>query len=550
MIKVLQTDTIIDVVNKINACEEKEILIEFPFWHSILHNYMSLKILKNKAWSKRITILTNDLISKKIWTPLWINYSILKDAEFHREKNLKQELLKHNFTFTQYLVFEIKKYATRFIQFLWKKTWINTLKYYNPYDRVRKSWLAFLFVGLLTSIWMLFFIFYFAVSKTYVEITPEISIKTKAVNIVYEESEPELSMIQKELRVPIKKIEQKINLNYTHKTTWIDYENTARASWEVTFINELKEEQTFKPKTRLLTTDWLVFETKDWVKIPGKIITWSWETIFWSVKANIVARIYDVDGKFIWTKWNIKNATFTIPGLKFNQDKIYAKLNSQATGWKDDIKYIVWENDVENGKKIFEEMLKTESLKQLKSKIEEDNKLSWIEYEILPIKDVLNYKNLEIKTIPSEIKTDDKIDKFELSWSITIETYIYNKTSILSLLKTVINDSLLNWTDKLIFIDENSLRMTVVLSKTDNPLKIKATTEVDMWISYDFDNNANFYNQRLKSLILGLSNDEAKNILINEDKISDVNIENTPFFIKNVSSNLDNIIMKIREKQE
>jgi hypothetical protein len=34
---------------------------------------------------------------------------------------------------------------------------------------------------------MLFFIFYFAVSKTYVEIDPEIEIKTKALNIVYQE---------------------------------------------------------------------------------------------------------------------------------------------------------------------------------------------------------------------------------------------------------------------------------------------------------------------------------------------------------------------------
>jgi hypothetical protein len=34
---------------------------------------------------------------------------------------------------------------------------------------------------------MLIFIFYFAVSKTFVEIVPEINIKTKAINIIYEE---------------------------------------------------------------------------------------------------------------------------------------------------------------------------------------------------------------------------------------------------------------------------------------------------------------------------------------------------------------------------
>ena len=49
MIKILAQDTIVDVVNKINNCEDKEIILEFPFSHPILHNYMSLKILKSKA---------------------------------------------------------------------------------------------------------------------------------------------------------------------------------------------------------------------------------------------------------------------------------------------------------------------------------------------------------------------------------------------------------------------------------------------------------------------------------------------------------------------
>lgn len=550
MIKVLQTDTIIDVVNKINNCSDKELLIEFPFWHSILNNYMSLKILKNKAWDKRITILTHDIASKKIWTPLWINYSIVKDSEFHKEKNLKQELLKHNFTFFEYFVFIIKKYITRFLNFLWNKSGINSLKYYNPYNRVRKTWVIFLTFWLITSIWMLFFIFYFAVSKTYIEIVPEIGIKTKATNIIYEETSGELSMISNELKVPIKKVSQKVDLNYTHKTTWIDYENTQRAIWEVTFINELREEQTFRPKTRLLNKDWLVFETQDWVKIPGKTLNWSWETVFWTAKTKIIARVYDVNWEFIWTKWNLKwDNLFTIPGLKFNQDKIYAKLSSETTWWQDNIVYMVWEDDLENSKKILEEMLRKEAINTLKNKIEEDNKVSWVKYEILPIKDVLEYKWLEIKTTPKEIKAEDKIDTFTLNWSITVETYIYNKTSVLNLLTNIINESLLSWTDKLIFIDENSLRMTVILDKLNNPLRIKATTEVDMWISYDFDNNSNFYNQKLKTLILWLSNDEAKNILINEEKISNVNLKNTPFFIKKVSSNLDNIIMKIIQKQ-
>ncbi len=292
MIKVYENDTIVDVVNKINNCNDESLLLEFPFWHSILNNYILLKIIKNKAWSKKITFLTHDITSKRIWAQLWINYSILKDWDFHKEKNTTQELLRHNFTFVEYFIFVIKKYFSRFLNFLWKKTKINTLKYYNPYNRVNKSGIIFLSLGLLTSILMLLFIFYFAVSKTYIEVIPEITIKTKAINIAYEELGSDSNSISNELKVKLKKVSQKVNLNYTHKTTWIDYKNTSRSTWEIVFINELREEQTFRPKTRLLNKDWIVFETLDWVKIPWRTINWSWETVLWTTKSKMIAQSF------------------------------------------------------------------------------------------------------------------------------------------------------------------------------------------------------------------------------------------------------------------
>jgi hypothetical protein len=87
----------------------------------------------------------------------------------------------------------------------------------------------------------------------------------------------------------------------------------------------------------------------------------------------------------------------------------------------------------------------------------------------------------------------------------------------------------------------------MVIERKTNPLRVKATTEVDTRVSFDFNDNSNYYNQKLKMLVLGLSNTEAENILINEPKINTVKIHNTPFFIDTVSSNMDNIILKIKE---
>ena len=548
MIKIRELDTIIDVVNKINECKDDEIILNFPFGHPILHNYLSLKILKNKAWNKRITILTNDIASKKIWKSLWINYSILKDADFFKEKTLKQEFLKHNFTFFEYFIFEIKKYTKRFIKYLQNKTWVKPLKYYSPEERVRKSWIMFLAIWLLMSIWMLLFIFYFAVSKTYVEIIPKIDIRTTGINIIYEEgSTRNISVLSNELVVPIKKVWEKISLTQTYKTTWIDYENTKRSKWKVVFINELRESQTFRPNTRLLSKDWIIFETTDWINIPWRTLNGSWEVVFWkSNEIEIIARVYDEKWSFIWSRWNLDwEQLFTIPWLNFNQDRIYAKLVWETTWWEDNISYKVDENDIKNAKEILEERLKKEVFDKLKTNIIEENRINTVSYEILWINNIIEYKNIDIKTI-WDIKIWDKIDNFDLIWEIEIQAYTYNKNNVLNIMRNVISKTILQWTEKLMFIDENSLRMVEVLERKNSPLYIKATTQINAWIAFDFDNNLNNYNQRLKLSISGLDKNEAENILLNDEKVSNVKITNTPFFINKVTWSIDNIVMSIK----
>jgi len=66
MIKIKKSDTLIDVIEKIQSVEGNHIVLKFPVGHSILHNYLSLKIIKSKSSPKSITIITADLISRKI----------------------------------------------------------------------------------------------------------------------------------------------------------------------------------------------------------------------------------------------------------------------------------------------------------------------------------------------------------------------------------------------------------------------------------------------------------------------------------------------------
>ncbi|MDD4151851.1 MAG: hypothetical protein PHR68_04515, partial [Candidatus Gracilibacteria bacterium] len=329
MIKINENDTIVDIINKINASQEKEIILDFPFGHPVLHNYLSLKILKSKAGNKHITISTTDIASRKIGKNIGINYSIINDPALIEEKRM-QNLMMHNFSFFEYMIFEIKKYLRIIYKFLYKKTGLDILIYKSPYDKARRSGVGLLLFSLLLSFGMLVFIFYFAVSKTYVYITPEIEIRSKAKNIIFQEAKAS-EIIENENIVPIKKLTGTYNVEENFGATGIDYENTKRSEGKVTFINDLSEIQTLKPHTRLTSSAGIMFETTDWVAIPAR----------GKVEANVIAKLYDTEGKFIGSRGNIEKDKFILPGLKFNKDKIYAISETKFTGGSDNIAYLI-----------------------------------------------------------------------------------------------------------------------------------------------------------------------------------------------------------------
>ena len=544
MIKIHEQDTIIDIVNKINACSDEEIILDFPFWHPVIHNYLSLKIIKSKASPRSIIICTADILSRKIWKPLWIRYIIHKETPYVEDPNTRENILKHNFTFFEYLSFRLRKKLKWFF-FIFTKTPLSNIKYYAPYDTIKKSGIWLMLIGLLTSIWMLLFVFYFAVSKTYIYITPEINVLTKARNFIYAEI-PEDTIVENNLTIPIKKITATMNLDETYQSTQIDYNSTKRAKWKVTIINEMRKSQTLKPDTRFVSQDGILFKLQEWVTVPAMTRDGSWYLTLGTAEWTIQASIFDEDWKFIGSRWNVWKSTFVIPWLKYNQDKVYAKTKWQFTGGSDQYSYIIWNEDIKNAEGIIKEKLKKAAFDKLNSMIKEENFSNNMNYEILWVRNIIKYNDLEIK-IPQNIKAGSKVRKFNLKGHISISAYIYNKDLILNNMKNMVTDMLLEGTEKFMYIDEKSLRFASIISREENPLKIKATNEIQVGIAFDFDNNSNYYVQKVKSSILWVNKGEAKNLLLNDQKISNVVIKTSPFFLTHVSNIPENIILKIKE---
>jgi hypothetical protein len=545
MIKVQSQDTIIDILSKINSETSNDIIIEFPFWHPILHNYLSLKIIKNKAGTKKVTIITSDLTSRKIGKLLWIHYSIIKDQKFHEEKNTQKALLSYNFTFFEYALFELRKYWRELKENIRESKW---MKFYSLKYEKQKSRIWFFLFWLLISIILIIFIFYFAVTKTYISIAPEVKIKTRGKNIIFREA-PEDSLTSGNNVVGLRKISKTVHLNSTFWATGIDMKEVERSKGSILLYNLFEEDIDLREKTRLETASGSIFLTTKKISVPKAVKLTNGTLKPWTMEVMIESDIKDINGRMIWTEANIGTGeVLLLPWLKQEKDKMYAKaLWAFNWGKSYEGKRIVTQQDVENAKNLLIQKLKDTAIKELKTQIRDDNTLNNVTYDLVWIDSALVYSDEKVD-IPSTIIVWKSVWNFELSGTIKLTGYTYNKDSVINKLKNVVAESTIEWSEKIMLIDEKTLRFATVISRQENPLEFKSTMEIDAFIVHDFLNSDDTYVQKLKDMIAWMPESEARKVLLNDSKISNVSIEITPFFINNVSTRTSNIIFKLVDK--
>lgn len=540
MIKIKNSDSIINVIEKIEDCKDERIILEFPIWNKILHNYTTLKLIKNKVWKKELIIITNDISAKKIWKRLWIKYSILNDK--NAIKNI--DLLKYNYSFWEYFIFLIKSYFREIKKFFSKKIINNSIYNYRKKTK-ENSRLWFFIIWLFISLFLLFFIFYFAVNKTYITIKPDITIKTKAKNFIFKEVFSETINDENIIKLtPISKI---VYLEDIFWTNWVKKEDNNQSKWKVTLYNHLAEDIPLLTNSRLQTSNWILY-TIDWsVTIPKAIKTQTWTINPWTIDVNVTSKSFDIKWKYVWEKANIWTwYTLTFPWLKDKSNVIYWKTISIFTWANDNYTKIVWENDLKNAKIIFEEKLKQYALEELKKQIKEDIQANNIQYEILSIDKIIKYSLLDIKNVDN-IKVWEKRENFKLNWTIQIDTFIYNKDLVINKFKTTIMESILNDIENINYINKDSLRLSNIIYQNNSPFETKITAELEVFYTINFFSNTNNYLEKLKDKIIWLKIQEAKNFLLNNQKISNVKIEVRPFFMKNISNIKKNIIFKVEE---
>lgn len=400
--------------------------------------------------------------------------------------------------------------------------------------------LVLLVSGLIISVSLLAFIFYFAVSKTYVYIAPDFAVKTVSQNLLYSENEAE-SVLDTRQIIAVERMEKTVQIDEIFNISTYDIASVRAAKGEVEVFNEMNTEQVFRPNSRFVTPDGLLYRSQEWIKIPPTRTNGE-EVAIGKVKTTLIADGYDTAGELIGERGNIKEGTILdIPGLKFNRDKIYAKSLSNFTGGQNPTLKIVTAEELARSQAILADKVRRRALEDLKSEILQKNSVSGKYLEVLDVPETIKYGEPKIEILDG-VKVGDRRTEVHMKASVTIVAYVYNKNTALSYLRALMNERLLFGTERLHEILPESLKITTILNRAEAPKFIlRGTTELSATISYDFEDDANAQTKRLKNLIAGQSTEQALSVLQSDKSIANVKIRLSPFWLTRVSSNIDNI---------
>ena len=492
-----------------------------------------LFVLSEKFHTDDLSFFVETDEEKLLCRSFWFTADTEKKDDSLHSLN-ESHIVTHNMTVWQYFLYELRRGRQHTFYFfkekLFKKTKTHVMKKSSPH--------FFLIIsGLIVSVTLLLFIFHFAVSKTTISIAPQISVRPVSANIIY--SNASGSVFQGKNVLPLKTVSLPVDLSMDFTLSVVDTNSTSNAEGTITLYNELDSDQALKPLTRIVTEGWEVFRIKWWVNIP-RSRTLNWVTEIGAVEAEVVADGNDEAGRIIGVRWNIKRWTdLTIPGLKFNRDKVYAKAKNDFAGGTDPQIFLVTEEEVEKFKWILREQLYKTARNKLQEVLDGNKKTFGEDYALL-VWEAITYTG-ELIQMTSPYKFWDAATEVTIKWEVVVQALTYDRLATIKYLEDIFKEWLLRGTDQFIAIHEDTLRVASIVSKAEDNSRIKVTMEMTASTTYDFENATSQLVRHMKNMIAGLPKKEAVNLLINNGNIKEVDIDFSPFWIRSVSSNIDNI---------
>ncbi|MBU0727789.1 hypothetical protein KKA95_03830 [Patescibacteria group bacterium] len=557
-------EEITSIYDLVKRVKQKEIYLVVPRKAILFQSIVNLKILntKLKELKKKLIIITTDRMGRHLAGQL--NIPVYSQIEVEEIKAPTEDTPQMRIEPIQARRNEIIKDLPR--RFTEKKITIGELiKEFRAQNKKKKkgvndSMASFNFVRpnrkllaliLMISIGLFMLISYIALPGATIYIKPKFDNISHTVNIVLADKRKNQNLLmQNEPHVIASEVVETVTKQTkVFNTTSKIFEGT-NATGKITIINTSSEEWQLKKDTRFQTSDGIIFRIQEGVIVPPASEDEEGVETPGSLEVSVMADPFDIYDDPIGDRGNIEPTMFMIPGLsKYNQELIWGESYEPMIGGVTAFQKIVLEEDIEAAKKQIEDNLILMAKEDLRSHIEEMNRLNHTNLVLLDDSRYLKTELLDLR-ISDDLEGSTK-DKFEIFAKIQAEGVAYDFDQLFVLLKKELKT---RTHPDMRIIDESINPDTIsyeVIDEDEDLGQIKITASIQGIEEYVIDTSYEAglrFSTNVKEKVASLSVEEAESYVNNLSEVDEVLIKTWPIWISNMPRIPDNIEIKLLEE--
>jgi hypothetical protein len=555
-------EEITSIYDRVKRVKQKDIYLVVPRKAILFQSIVNLRILNSKLQddSKRLILVTTDRIGRhlaeQIGIPAYSNLEIeevkakssetpqmrIEPIQARRNevlKDLPRRVMEKKITIGE-LIREFRDKNKKN-----KKSKDDS----GGYHFVRPN-RKFLFFIVFISIILFGLISYIALPGATVYIKPKFDTITHTVNVVMADKRKNQNLLSqnKPHVVASEEVETVTKQTKVFNTTSKRFDGT-NAKGFITIYNTSDEEWPLKKETRFKTEEGLIFRIKEGIFVPPATTDEAGDEVPGTYRASVEADPFDIYDDPIGDRGNIGPTEFTIPGLsEYNQQLLWGESTESMAGGVTKFQKVVMEEDIEAAKRQIEDNLILMATEDLRSYIEEVNKLNHTNLVLL---DDPRYLQTELQ----ELKISDDLegsprDKFEVFAKIQARGLAYDFDQLFSILKKELKTR----AHPDMRVRDDSIRPESVsfeaVEEDPDLGQIKITATIKGIQEYVIDSSLQAglrFANKIKERILNLPVDEAIGVVGNMSEVDDVEIKVWPLWLSKIPRISDNIEVKLME---
>ena len=556
-------EEVTSIFNRIKDIRKKEIFLVVPRKAVLFQSIVNLKILKNKLskQKKKLVIVTTDRNGRHLAEK--IGLSVLSRVEVEESKAPSEESpqikiqpiqARRNVEMFREETpkrFTEKKMSIRELiqEFRMKDRKKKADESSSPFSFVRPS-RKFLALIIIVSIGLFMLISYIALPSATIYIRPKFDNINFVINVTLADKRKNQNLLdQNKPHVIASEVVQTTTKQTKVFNTASKEFNGENAKGEIKIINTSDEEWKLKEETRFQSEEGIVFRIAEGVKAPARTRDEEDNLIPGTLIVAVEADPFDIYGEPIGERGNLPPTSFIIPGLsKYNQRIIWGESEESMTGGITSYRPIVTSDDIEAAKKQIQDNLILMAREDLRTYIDEVNKLNKTNLILLDYSRYLKTELLDLR-ISEDLEGSYK-DKFEIFAKISAEGVAFDFDQLFVLLKK----ELTSRTHPDMRLREDSINpenITYEVIDEDELLgQIKITASIigieEFAIESSSEAGVRFGN-KVKENILGLEIEEAENLVGNFVEVDAVEIKTWPVWVDKLPRIPESIEIKLME---